>query len=120
MVSRPLRHSCDPLLYCAFSDLVVHITLARLLFKMVSLRQWRITLLNARDEPTAKPLDLPYKSFCAFDLCGREEPWPSLASTCSDPNAAVASEGTTGRMDFMNPITTRYSGLSSENLTMSE
>jgi hypothetical protein len=120
MVSRPLRHSCGPFLYCAFSDLVVRIILARFLFKIVSLRQWRITLLNARDESAVKPLDLPYKAFCAFGLCGREEPSPLLVSTCSDPNAAVASKGTTGRIDFMNPITTRYSGLSSENLTMSE
>jgi hypothetical protein len=120
MVSRPLRRSCDPFLCCAFSDLVVRIILARFLFKMVSLRQWRITLLDARDELAAKPLDLPYKIFRAFGLCGREEPSLLLASTCSDPNATVASEGTTGRIDFMNPITTRYSGLSSENLTMSE
>jgi hypothetical protein len=120
MVSRPLRHSCDPFLCCAFSDLVVHIALARFLFKMVSLKQLRITLLNARDESAAKPLDLPYKIFCASSLYGREEPWPLLASTCSGPNAVIASEGTTGRIDFMNPITTRYSGLSSENLTMSE
>jgi hypothetical protein len=74
MVSRSLRHSCDPFLYCAFSDLVVRITLARFLFKMVSLRQWRIMLLNARDGSAAKPLDLPYKAFCAFDLRGREGP----------------------------------------------
>lgn len=120
MVFQSLRHSCDPFLCCAFSDLVVHIALARFLFEMVSLKQWGITILNARDESAVKPPDLSYKAFCAFDLCGREEPRPLLASTCSDPNAAVASEGTTGRIDFMNPITTRYSGLSSENLTMSE
>jgi hypothetical protein len=74
MVFQSLRHSCDPFLCCAFSDWVVHIALARFLFKMVSLKQWRITLLNARDELAAKPLDLSYKTFCAFDLCRREEP----------------------------------------------
>jgi len=39
-----------------------------------SLRRWRITLLNACDESVAKLLDLPYKTFCAFYLRGREEP----------------------------------------------
>jgi hypothetical protein len=33
----------------------------------------RIRLSNARDESAAKPLDLPFNTFCAFDLRGREE-----------------------------------------------